>query len=82
MHNEEQDKQENGDKRKTAMGAYARFSAIGFQMFVIIGAFTYAGYQIDNKHQSSGSLYTAFFSLAGVFIALFLVIRSIKKLKP
>jgi hypothetical protein len=69
-------------RRKGLMNSYAQYSAMGFQMFLIIGGFTYAGYKIDESRQSETPLFTAFLSLAGVFIALYLVIRSIKKMKP
>ncbi len=69
------------EKRKRLLNSYAQYSAMGFQMFVIIGAFTYAGYKIDEKRQAKTPLATAFLSLAGVFIALYIIVRSIKKMK-
>ena len=45
-------------KEKKYFSAYAKYSAMGFQMFAIIAVF------------------------AGVFCALYLVIRSIKNLNP
>lgn len=79
------DKDNDLDKRNkekiSALNSYAKYSALGLQMFAVIGAFTYAGYKIDENRKAETPLATAFFSLAGVFIALYLVIRSIKKLK-
>lgn len=72
----------NLKKRKRDVSTYAKYSAMGFQMFAIIGAFAYAGYRLDNSRKMESPLFTAFFSLLGVFIALYLVIRSIKKLEP
>ncbi|WP_256014359.1 AtpZ/AtpI family protein [Desertivirga xinjiangensis] len=69
-------------KRKRDVSTYAKYSAMGFQMFGIICAFTYAGYRLDSSRQMDTPLFTAFFSLLGVFISLYLVIRSIKKLEP
>lgn len=69
------------DKKVNALNSYAKYSALGLQMFAIIGAFTYTGYKIDENRNAETPLYTAFLSLAGVFVALYLVIRSIKKLK-
>lgn len=77
----------NKDKRnglndsKRDINNYIRYSALGFQMFGIIALFTYIGYKIDENQNSKTPLYTAFFSLAGVFIALFQVIRSLKNNK-
>jgi hypothetical protein len=79
MQEDEQDKPV--EKRKSLLGSYAQYSAMGFQMFVIIGVFTYAGYKIDENRQAKTPLATAFLSLAGVFIALYVIVRSIKKMK-
>lgn len=81
MEAEDQEHEEMLEKRKRDVGTYAQYSALGFQMFVIIGVFAYIGYRIDEKKQSATPLFTAFFSLAGVFISLYLIIRSIKKNK-
>ena len=69
------------NKGKSALSNYARYSALGFQMFFIIGAFTYAGYKIDENRGADSPLATAFFSLAGVFIALYIVLRTIRKIR-
>ncbi|WP_207426791.1 AtpZ/AtpI family protein [Pedobacter sp. SYSU D00535] len=69
------------EEKKKYLNVYAKYSALGFQMFLIIGIFTYIGYRIDASKSSEVPLYTASLSLAGVFIALYLVIRSIKRLK-
>jgi F0F1-type ATP synthase assembly protein I len=82
MQNSERDSKDDFDSKKKLVNNYARYSALGFQMIVIIGLFTFIGYTIDERKNSSTPLYTAFLSLLGVFIALYLVIRSIKNLKP
>ena len=82
MHVMQEDESEKPAKnRKNLLNSYAQYSAMGFQMFVIIGAFTYAGYKIDENRQAKTPLATAFLSLAGVFIALYIIVRSIKKMK-
>lgn len=68
-------------KSRSALSNYARYSALGFQMFFIIGAFTYAGYKIDESRGATTPLATAFLSLAGVFIALYIVLRTIRKIR-
>ena len=78
---EEEKGREPLTKRKGLLNSYARYSAMGFQMFVIIAAFTYAGYKIDENRQSETPWATALLSLAGVFISLYIIIRSIKNLK-
>jgi F0F1-type ATP synthase assembly protein I len=81
MQSNEPQKNDDLKSEKRMLNNYARYSAMGFQMFVIIGLFTYLGYYIDDKRQASTPLFTAFLSLLGVFISLYLVIRSIKNQK-
>ncbi len=57
---------------------YIKYSGIGFQMIAIIGAFTYAGYKIDESAHHATKWVTAALSLTGVFISLYIVVRSIK----
>jgi CHASE1-domain containing sensor protein len=47
-------------------------------MIIIIGIFTFAGYKIDESAQHDTKWVTALLALAGVFISLFIVIRSVK----
>ena len=56
----------------------AKFSGIAFQMIVIIGVFTFAGYKIDEAANHKVKWVTAILSLTGVFISLYVVIKSIK----
>ena len=78
--NEKLQKEETGSEKKM-FNNYARYSGIAIQMVVVIGLFAFAGYSIDKRRQSAMPLFTALFSLAGVCISLYLVIRSIKNLK-
>jgi ATP synthase protein I len=66
------------DKDENPANSYLKYSGIGFQMIAIIGAFTYAGYKIDQAANHPTKWVTAILSLAGVFISLYVVIRSIK----
>lgn len=74
----ENDGKKNG---KAPLNNYAYYSGLGFQMMAVIGVFAFIGYKIDQNRPGGTPLYTAFLSLAGVFISLFLVIRSVKKNK-
>ena len=78
----QEDSAEPVSKAKNMLSSYARYSALAFQMIAIIGGFTYAGYKIDERRGADTPLATAFLSLAGVFISLYLVIRSLKNQKP
>ncbi|WP_423146960.1 AtpZ/AtpI family protein [Rubrolithibacter danxiaensis] len=75
------DKNKPVKKGGGAFNNYIRYSAAGFQMIVIIGVFTFIGYKIDENRSSETPLFTAGFSLLGVFIALYQVIRSISNNK-
>jgi hypothetical protein len=59
--------------------SYFKFSGMALQMIVVIGLFAFAGYKIDESAHHSTKWVTAALSLTGVFISLYLVIRSIKE---
>lgn len=69
------------DDKKSLLNNYAKYSTVGFQMFAIIAAFTYVGYKIDEQRQAKTPLATALLSLVGVLIALYVVIRTLRKIK-
>jgi hypothetical protein len=58
--------------------SYLKFTGMAFQMIFIIGLFTFAGYKIDESANHHTKWVTAALALTGVFISLYLVIRSIK----
>lgn len=70
--------QNNEEDNSNAVSAYAKYSSIGFQMVAIIGIFTFAGYKIDEAGKHDVKWATAVLALIGVFIALYIVIRSVK----
>jgi ATP synthase protein I len=70
--------QNNEDEVGKPLSAYAKYSSIGFQMVVVIGIFTFAGYKIDEAGKHDVKWATAVLALIGVFVALYIVIRSVK----
>ncbi|QTE34863.1 AtpZ/AtpI family protein [Mucilaginibacter gossypii] len=68
----------NKDEFGKPLNAYAKYSSIGFQMIVVIGIFSFAGYKIDEAGKHDVKWATAVLALIGVFIALYIVIRSVK----
>ncbi|MDR3693240.1 AtpZ/AtpI family protein [Mucilaginibacter sp.] len=58
---------------------YLKFTGMAFQMIAIIGIFAFAGYKIDTSANHQVKWATAALSLTGVFISLYLVIRSLKE---
>lgn len=73
-------KNEQGDESETGreINSYAKFSGVAFQMIAVIGVFAFAGYKIDESMAHQVKWVTAVLSLIGVFIALYIVIRSVK----
>jgi hypothetical protein len=71
-------KDEQKDDNDNEAGNLAKFSGIAFQMIVIIGVFSFAGYKIDEAYNHRVKWATAALSLMGVFISLYIVIRSVK----
>jgi len=57
---------------------YIKYTSIGFQMIAIIGVLSFAGYEIDKRSAHATPWVTAAMSLAGVFISLYIVIKSVK----
>lgn len=68
---------QNNNKRP--VNSYLKFTGMGFQMLATIGLFTYAGYKIDESAHHATKWVTAVLSLTGVFVSLYLVIRSLKE---
>ena len=70
-------KNEQDDVGKQA-GSYGKYIGIAFQMIAIIGIMAFAGHKIDAATGHQTQWVTAAMSLGGVFISLYLVIRSVK----
>lgn len=58
--------------------SYAKYTGLAFQMVIVIGLFTFAGYKMDEAAGHEIKWVTAVLSLAGVFVSLYLVIRSVR----
>lgn len=72
----DENEQNNG---KQPVNNYLKFTGMGFQMLAIIGLFSFAGYKIDQSANHHTKWVTATLALLGVFISLYLVIRSVKE---
>lgn len=70
--------EEDTPQNDKPINAYAKFSGVAFQMIAIIGLFAFVGYKIDVSANHETKWVTAVLSLAGVFISLYIVIRSVK----
>ncbi|MVN20308.1 AtpZ/AtpI family protein [Mucilaginibacter arboris] len=60
------------------MNNYIKYSGLGFQMIIIIGVFSFAGYKIDSALHHQTQWVTAVLSLVGVFVSLYIILKSLK----
>jgi len=67
------------EKEDKNAGSFIKYSAIGFQMLVTIGLFAFIGHKLDQNRQNNKPILTAIFSVFGVFIALYQVIKQLNK---
>ena len=65
------------NKNKKTFTSYAKYSGIGLQMLLIIGLGTFTGVELDSRFPNNHNLYTVFFSLGSVILAIYYVIKRI-----
>ncbi|MEO1010626.1 MAG: AtpZ/AtpI family protein [Bacteroidota bacterium] len=70
----------NKDSPKKKLDTWIKFSNIGLQMAVTIGAMAYLGVWLDEKYPNLYSVYTVVFSLIGVFASLYNVFRQVRNM--
>ena len=70
---------ESSKKEKKALNAYARYSSIAFQMLVIILAGVFGGRELDRWLDIGFPLFTLIFTILGVVLAIYSVIRDLLK---
>lgn len=66
-------------EKKKALKAYARYSSIAFQMLVIILAGVFGGRELDRWLDIGFPLFTLIFTILGVVLAIYSVIRDLLK---
>lgn len=62
-------------KKKQSPNPYIRFSSVGIQMGLMIGAGAWGGSALDDYLKFQKPVFTIVFSLLAIGISLFLVIR-------
>jgi hypothetical protein len=72
------EKNDQNDNNGSGVNNIAKFSGMAFQMIAIIGIFSYGGVKIDEAANHQTKWVTAILALIGVFISLFIVVKSIK----
>jgi len=73
--------EEQEEKAKRTMKEYARYSGIGFQMIAIILIALYLGIKLDEWLKMQFPLFTLVLTLAGVGLAMYVVIKEFVKKK-
>lgn len=64
-------------KPKKQLNNYIKFTTIAFQMIATIGLLSFVGWWLDSKFPNDYSAYTVIFSLLGVFLAIYQVIKQV-----
>lgn len=63
---------------KEALGNYAKYTGVAFQMMAIIGASAYIGYKIDEWYGHKTQWVTAMACVFGVCLSIYQIIRQLK----
>ncbi|WP_432712461.1 AtpZ/AtpI family protein [Pedobacter sp.] len=69
----------NDNKEENTSSSLVKYSGIGFQMLATIGLFAFIGYKLDEWQQNKKPILTAIFSLLGVIISLYQVIKQLNQ---
>ncbi|MET3113425.1 F0F1-type ATP synthase assembly protein I [Pedobacter sp. CG_S7] len=72
-------KDPNANKEENTSSSMVKYSGMGFQMLATIGLFAFIGHKIDQHQQNKKPIFTAIFSLLGVILSLYQVIKQLNK---
>lgn len=64
------------------LNAYAKYSALGIQMAVIIGGGCYGGFKLDEYYHNTTPVFTIILSLISIGLAMYVVLKDFIKPKP
>ena len=78
MNSEEPDNGDDLKDEKKALGGYAKYTGVAFQMMAIIGVCSFIGYKLDEYYQHETQWITALSGVFGVVMSLYQVIRQLK----
>ena len=63
---------------KKALGSYAKYTGVAFQMMAIIGVSAFIGYKIDQYYDHKTQWVTALACVLGVCLSIYQTIRQLK----
>jgi hypothetical protein len=69
------------EAKKKQLNEALRYSALGFQMLVLVLVFVFLGMYLDDRMQIQNGLFTASFSIMGVIISVYFAIKDLLKQK-
>lgn len=61
------------------LNSYAKYSAMVFQMAVIIGGGCFAGYKLDEYYKPEKPVFTIILSLVSIALAMYVVLKDFIK---
>lgn len=61
------------------LNAYAKYSALGIQMALIIGGGCYGGYKLDEHYKNTTPIFTIILSLVSIALAMYIVLKDFIK---
>ncbi len=70
-----------GKQPQKPLNAYAKYSALGIQMALIIGGGCYGGFKLDEHYKNATPVFTIILSLVSIAIAMYIVLKDFIKPK-
>jgi ATP synthase protein I len=67
------------EKEKRMLRDYARYSNLAFQLIAVILAAFFIGWQLDKWIHIGFPLFTLLFSVGGLFVMIYLLIKDLSK---
>jgi len=71
--------QKNDKQPPKPLNAYAKYSALGVQMAVVIGGGCYGGFKLDEYYKNTTPIFTIILSLVSIAIAMYIVLKDFIK---
>lgn len=71
--------QKNEKQPPKPLNAYAKYSAVGIQMAVIISGGCYGGFKLDEYYKNTTPIFTIILSLLSIAIAMYIVLKDFIK---
>ena len=71
--------QKNDKQPPKPLNAYAKYSALGVQMAVVIGGGCYGGFKLDEYYKNTTPIFTIILSLLSIAIAMYIVLKDFIK---